>query len=46
MGTRGSAPGGKQPGCEAIHSPPSSAMVKNIGAIPPLSIRRNGEVLN
>jgi hypothetical protein len=30
MGTRGSFPGGKaQPGCDADHSPPSSAEVKN-----------------
>jgi hypothetical protein len=28
MGTRGSFPGGKAPGCEADHSPPSSAEVK------------------
>jgi hypothetical protein len=27
--------GAKQPGCEADHSPPSSAEVKNGGAIPP-----------
>jgi hypothetical protein len=26
----------KQPGCEVDHSPPSSAEVKNGGAIPPL----------
>jgi hypothetical protein len=28
--------GVKRPGCEADHSPPSSAEVKNGGAIPPL----------
>jgi hypothetical protein len=26
----------KWPGCEADHSPPSSAEVQNVGAIPPL----------
>jgi hypothetical protein len=30
------SPGLKKPGCEADHSPPSSAEVKNGGAIPPL----------
>jgi hypothetical protein len=30
------SPGVEQPGCEADHSPPSSAKVKNGGAIPPL----------
>jgi hypothetical protein len=30
MGTRGSFPGVKRPGCEAYHSPPSSAEVKNV----------------
>jgi hypothetical protein len=29
VGTRGSFPGGKRPGREADHSPPSSAEVKN-----------------
>jgi hypothetical protein len=29
MGTGGSFPGVKQPGCEADHSPPSNAEVKN-----------------
>jgi hypothetical protein len=28
--------GVKRPGCEAVDSPPSSAEVKNDGAIPPL----------
>jgi hypothetical protein len=37
MGTRGSFPGGvKRPGRESDHSLPSSAEVKNGGAIPPL----------
>jgi hypothetical protein len=30
--------GVKRPGCEADHSPPSSAVVNNDGAIPPLPI--------
>jgi hypothetical protein len=30
MGTRGSYPGGKRPGREAAHSPPSSAEVRNV----------------
>jgi hypothetical protein len=29
--------GAQRPGCEADHSPPSTAKVKNGGAIPPLS---------
>jgi hypothetical protein len=36
VGNRGSFPGGKVAGHEADHSPPSSAKVKNGGAIPPL----------
>jgi hypothetical protein len=32
----GCSPGVKQPECEADHSPPSSAEVKNDGVIPPL----------
>jgi hypothetical protein len=36
VGTRGSFPWVKQPEREADHSPPSSAEVKNDGAIPPL----------
>jgi hypothetical protein len=36
------SPGLKQPGC----SPPSSADVKNGGAIPPLPLRLYGVVLN
>jgi hypothetical protein len=34
MGTEGSSPGVKCQGCEADHSPPSIAEVKNGGAIP------------
>jgi hypothetical protein len=34
-GYRGSLPGGKRQGSEADHSPPTSAEVKNGGAIPP-----------
>jgi hypothetical protein len=33
MGTRSSIPGGKRPGHEANHSPPSSTEVKNSGDI-------------
>jgi hypothetical protein len=36
VGTGGDFPGGKWPGREADHSPPSSAEVKNRGAIPRL----------
>jgi hypothetical protein len=39
-------PGAKQQGRVADHSLPSSAKVKNGGAIPPLSIRLHGVVLN
>jgi hypothetical protein len=35
LGTGGTFPGGKAP--ETDHSPPSSAKVKNGGAVPPLS---------
>jgi hypothetical protein len=41
MGTGDSFPGGK-----ADHSPPSSAEVKNGGALTPLPIRPHGLVLN
>jgi len=37
MGTRVAFLGVKRPGHEADHSPPTSAKVKNAGAIPPLS---------
>jgi hypothetical protein len=37
MGTGDDFPWVKRPGREADHSPPSSAEVKNGGAIPPLS---------
>jgi hypothetical protein len=36
MGIGGSSPGVKRPGCEADHSSPSTAKVKNGGAVPPL----------
>jgi hypothetical protein len=36
VGTVGSFPGAKQKGHEADHLPPSSAEVKNSGAVPPL----------
>jgi hypothetical protein len=36
MGTGAFFPGVKQPGHEADHSPPSSAEVKNDGAVPQL----------
>jgi hypothetical protein len=36
VGNGGSFPGVKRPGREADHSPPSSAEVKNGGALPPL----------
>jgi hypothetical protein len=36
MGTGGFFPGVKRPGCEADHSPPSSAEIKNGECIPPL----------
>jgi hypothetical protein len=39
------AAGVKRPGREADHSPPSSAQVKNGGAIPPLTILLHGMVL-
>jgi hypothetical protein len=46
-GYRGFFPWGvKQPGHEADHSPPSSAKVKNGGAIPPFPIHLNGMVRN
>jgi hypothetical protein len=40
------SPGVKRPGREIVHSPPSSAEVKNCGAIPALLIRLRGVVLN
>jgi hypothetical protein len=46
MGIVDSFPGDKAAGREADHSPPSSAEVKNGGAIPPLPIRLHGAVLN
>jgi hypothetical protein len=36
------SPGVKQPGHVDEHSPPSSAEVENVGAIPPLPIRLHG----
>jgi len=36
MGTRSFFPGGKWPGCEADHSPPSSTEVKNVSSLHPL----------
>jgi hypothetical protein len=39
VGTRGFLTGGKWPGREADHSAPSSAEVKNVGAIPPHRLR-------
>jgi hypothetical protein len=39
-------PGLKQPEREGDHSPPTSADVKNCGAIPPLPIRLHSLVLN
>jgi hypothetical protein len=41
-----SHPGVKWPGHEADHSSPSSAEVKNGGAVPPLPICLHGIVLN
>jgi hypothetical protein len=38
MGTEAVPPGVKRQGREADHSPPSSAQVKNGGAIPPLPL--------
>jgi hypothetical protein len=46
MGAGGSLPGVKRQGLEADNSSPSSAEVKNDGAIPPLPIRLHGVVLN
>jgi hypothetical protein len=40
------SPGETHPEREADHSPPSSAEIKNGGAIPPLPIRLHGLVLN
>jgi hypothetical protein len=38
VGTEGTFPGSKVAGREADHSPPSSAELKNDGAIPPLAL--------
>jgi hypothetical protein len=46
MGTGGFSRGAKRQGREADHSLPSSAEVKNGGAIPLLPIRLHGVVLN
>jgi hypothetical protein len=46
VGTGGASPGVKRPGSEADHSPPSSAGVKNGGAIPHSPIRFHGLALN
>jgi hypothetical protein len=46
VGTGADFPEIKRPGREADHSPPSSAEVKNGGAIPPLPMRVHGRVLN
>jgi hypothetical protein len=46
MCIRGSFPGVKWLGCETNHLHPSSAEVKNAGAIPPFSIHLHGRVLN
>jgi hypothetical protein len=40
------SPGGKQQRSEDDHSPPSSAEVKKVGAIPPIPIRLHEVVLN
>jgi hypothetical protein len=46
MDTGGSFSGVKQQRLEADHSPPSSAQIKNGGAVPPLPICLHGIVLN
>jgi hypothetical protein len=46
MGTEGCFPGDRAAGGEADHSRPSSAEVKNGGAIPPLPLPLHGMVLN
>jgi hypothetical protein len=46
MGTWALSPGVKWPRNETDHSPPSSAEVKNDGAIPPIPIHLHGMVLN
>jgi hypothetical protein len=46
MGTEGSSQGGKAAGRDADHSLPSSAEIKNDGAIHSLPIRLHGAVLN
>jgi hypothetical protein len=40
------SPGVERPGRQADHSPPSSAEVENGGAVPLLSLRLHGAVLN
>jgi hypothetical protein len=40
------SPGVKRPGLEDDHSAPSSAEVKNVGAVPALPLCLNGIVLN
>jgi hypothetical protein len=46
MGTRDDFPVVKRPERKVDHSTPSSAEVKNGGAIPPLPINLHGIVLN
>jgi hypothetical protein len=47
MATRGSFPGVRRPGCEADHSPPSSAEVKNAWSYTStLPIRLHGVMLS
>jgi hypothetical protein len=46
MGTGGSIPGGKEPGREVDHSPPTSAEVQKIWIYTSTSIRLHGVVLN
>jgi hypothetical protein len=46
LGTGDSFPRIKWPGHEAGHSPPSSAKVKNDGAIPPFPILPHGLMLS
>jgi hypothetical protein len=46
MSTEASFPEMNRPGHEDMHSLPSSAEVKNGGAIPPPSVRLHGGLLN
>jgi hypothetical protein len=47
VGTEGSYPGGKQPGCKADHLPPSSAEVKKVWSYTSTSpVHIHGMVLN